>query len=156
MGSIEKLIKNELAIAVNGDIQFSESSNMFFTQGFTSYSGNTYFKGFRFSDKIMITIEIGIGYKYEFLNGITVFAKNGDKNNVLGSRSFHCYVYAQSKAKAEAKEIIIEHLKKKSLNAGMNCDEYVIEKFSNGLIEETNKNQKDVLSNIQFNKLLNS
>lgn len=62
--------KSMAAVFKNAELTYNASKNIILTQGYTSKAGNTYFEGVRFSERIIITHQLGQGYCYLFLNGL--------------------------------------------------------------------------------------
>ena len=65
---------------------YNPEKNVYLTLGYTSAAGNTYFKAVRFSDRLAVHYDIGEGYAYTFLNGITLFAWDGSKAVIIGKK----------------------------------------------------------------------
>ena len=63
-------------------LTYNPEKNVFLTLGYTSAAGNTYYKAIRFSNRLAVYYHIGEGYAHTFLNGITLFAWNGQKANM--------------------------------------------------------------------------
>lgn len=157
MNDAIKLIDQVLPVgAINTSIKYNESQNMFVSSGYTSNAGNSYFQGLRLSDRIFIVIDIGIGYMYTFLNGITIHTAQNNERKVIGSKTYYNQVYNEIKIKEDAKEIVIEELKKESQSKGLKFDENDFIEFVDKLVEDAYKNQIENLKNIQLNKLLSS
>ena len=53
-------------------LTYNAEKNVFLTQAYTSLANNTYYKAIRVSDRLAVAYNIGEGYKYTFLNGITL------------------------------------------------------------------------------------
>lgn len=69
-------------------LTYIAEKNVYLTQGFTSKAGNSYYHALRLSDRIGIFYHIGEGYAHTFLNGITLFAWNGRKAQVIAKREW--------------------------------------------------------------------
>jgi hypothetical protein len=125
----------------NAQLTFNAGKNIFLTEGYTSQAGNTYFQGIRFSDRIVITQQIGIGYFYTFLNGIRIFGFNGKKATLIAEKSYHCCVYCESLVKSEAENLIRNFLKSQSILTGTIVENDVLDSFSKNIVAATMKNQ---------------
>lgn len=154
MSDIVKFIDKVLPMNIGSNIQYSESQNIFMTNGYTSNAGNTYFKGLRLSDRIFIVLDIGIGYAYTFINGITVYANKNDERIMVASRSYHNQCYSETIIKEDAKEIVLEKLKAEAETDGTIFIENEIVEFVDKLVEDTYNNQIETIKNIQLNNLL--
>jgi hypothetical protein len=123
------------------ELTFNAGKNIFLTQGYTSQAGNTYYQGVRFSDRIIITQQLGQGYCYTFLNGIRIFGFNGKEATLIAEKSFHCCVYSEYYVKSESEDMIKEFLKSQAAISGSMVDKQQLDTFAQSLVAETMKNQ---------------
>lgn len=71
--------------ALSGDsVNYDTDKNTFYTAGYTSATGNTYYKTYRLSDSLCISCSLGQGHRYTFLNGLSIFGWDGQKSRLLG------------------------------------------------------------------------
>ena len=73
--------------------------------GYTSHAGNTYYRAIRLSDRLAVYYDLGEGYKYTFLNGITLFAWDGQKANIIAKKTWgwsNWRCFNESEAKEES------------------------------------------------------
>jgi len=136
-------------------IIYNEELNMFFTTGYTSQAGNTYYTGFKMSEKIIITRNIGIGHTHNFINELAIYSILPGYPKLLVKKSFHCKYYQQFDFIAEAKLL----LKAKMLSDARNYNASVDEQWLNGyvasLVEGTYKNQLETLKSLVLKRRLN-
>lgn len=125
----------------SAELTFNAGKNIFLTQGYTSMAGNTYYQGVRFSDRIIITQQLGQGYFYTFLNGIRIFGFNGKEATLIAEKSYHCCVYSDYNVKSESEKLIKEFLKSQAEISGSIVQENQLETFAQNLVEDTMKNQ---------------
>jgi len=125
----------------SAELTFNAGKNIFLTQGYTSMAGNTYYQGVRFSDRIIITQQLGQGYFYAFLNGIRIFGFNGKEATLIAEKSFNCCVYSDYNVKSESEKLIKEFLKSQAEISGSIVQENQLETFAQNLVEDTMKNQ---------------
>ena len=125
----------------SAELTFSAGKNIFLTHGYTSQAGNTYYQGVRFSDRIIITQQIGQGYCYSFLNGIRIFGFNGKEATLIAEKSYHCRFYNESDVKSESETLIKEFLKSQATITGSQIEKSQLDSFSQALVAETMKNQ---------------
>ena len=77
------LIAAKALPALSGSsLTYNAEKNVYLTLGYTSAAGNTYYRAIRLSDRLAVYYHIGQGYAHTFLNGITLFAWNGQKANM--------------------------------------------------------------------------
>lgn len=78
------LIAAKALPALSGSsLTYNAEKNVYLTLGYTSAAGNTYYRAIRLSDRLAVYYHIGQGYAHTFLNGITLFAWNGQKANIM-------------------------------------------------------------------------
>jgi len=142
------------AVFKNAQLTFDAGKNIFLTEGYTSQAGNTYFQGIRFSDRIVITQQVGIGYCYTFLNGIRIFGFNGkfytkaraagashEEATLIAEKSYHCCIYRESYVQTESENLIREFLQSQSVLSGSMVENNVLDSFSKNIVADTMKNQ---------------
>ncbi len=115
----EIIIRN-LGGLVSGNVNYSESSNAFLTNGYTSAANNTYFNAIRFAEGIVIKEDVGQGYIHTFLNGIRIYSLN--EKTLLADRTYHNYRYSRDKVYYESKRMLIELVLCAAKNAGQSID----------------------------------
>ncbi len=81
-----RLVERALPALSGASVTYNPEKNVYLTLGYTSAAGNTYFKAVRFSDRLAVHYDIGEGYAYTFLNGITLFAWDGSKAVIIGKK----------------------------------------------------------------------
>lgn len=97
MNTTLALIAAKALPALSGSsLTYNAEKNVYLTLGYTSAAGNTYYKTIRLSDRLAIYYHIGEGYARTFLNGITLFAWNGQKANIIaqkfwGGSNWRCF-----------------------------------------------------------------
>ena len=74
-------------ITKHPDYYYSESTNSFNSKSYKSTAGNEYHFELRVVEGIITKVEVGIGYKYTFINRIQVFEIKTKK--LLGTLDFH-------------------------------------------------------------------
>lgn len=84
--SIVQLAAKALPTFSGGSLTYNAEKNVYLTLGYTSPAGNTYFQAIRFSDKLIVYYDIGIGYARTFLNGIKLFCWDGQKPTLISQK----------------------------------------------------------------------
>ena len=80
MSTALALVAAKALPALSGSsLTYNPEKNVYLTLGYTSTAGNTYYKAIRLSDRLAVYYHIGEGYAHTFLNGITLFAWNGQR-----------------------------------------------------------------------------
>lgn len=109
------------------------------TSSYTSENGHTYFKSTMFTKRLVISYSIGEGYAYKFLNGITIYAWDGEQTKVIAQKNFTettPYVFTEEKAKREAVELLKDYLLKQAEENGVPLSEASASQLSTQLVEE--------------------
>lgn len=129
--------------ALSGDsFTYNPEKNVFLTLGYTSAAGNTYYRAIRLSDRLAVYYHIGEGHIHTFLNGITLFAWNGRKANIIaqkfwGGCNWRCF--DERSAKEESILMLKDFLKGQVKAMGGMVAESQLLDFSRRMIEETHQ-----------------
>ena len=86
MTALTRLAEKTLPTLSGTSLTYNPEKNVYLTLGYTSAAGNTYFNAVRFSDRLAVYYDIGEGYAYTFLNGITLFAWDGNQAVIIGKK----------------------------------------------------------------------
>lgn len=121
-------------------ITYNPEKNVFLTLGYTSTAGNTYYKAIRLSDRLAVYYHIGAGYVHTFLNGITLFAWNGQKANIIsqkfwGGSNWRCF--SEQFAKEQSIIMLKDFLAGQAKAMGSVIADSQLLDFSRAMIEET-------------------
>lgn len=137
------LIAAKALPALSGSsLTYNPVKNVYLTMGHTSTAGNTYYKAVRFSNRLAVYYHIGQGYLHTFLNGITLFAWNGQKAKIIaqktwGGSNWRCF--NERTAKEESVRMLKDFLAGQAKAMGTNVAESQLLEFSRGMIEETHQ-----------------
>ena len=58
---------------------WDEGQKMFLCEEYESASGNRYYKGVRFCDRIVVVEKVGLYHNWTYIDGIEVYAFNGTR-----------------------------------------------------------------------------
>ncbi len=129
--------------ALSGDtLTFNPEKNVYLTLGYTSAAGNTYYKAIRFSNRLAIYYDLGQGYLYTFLNGITLFSWDGQKANIIARKywdSSNWRIFSEYSAKQESIQMLKEYLQAQAKAMGQNISDNQLLEFSREMVEETTR-----------------
>lgn len=123
-------------------LTYNAEKNVYLTLGYTSAAGNTYYRAIRLSDRLAVYYHIGQGYAHTFLNGITLFAWNGLKANIIaqkfwGGCNWRCF--NERSAKEESILMLKDFLKGQAKAMGSMVAESQLLDFSRSMIEATHQ-----------------
>lgn len=129
--------------AISGDsVSYNADKNIFYTAGYTSAAGNTYFKTYRLSDRLCISCNLGQGHTYLFLNGLSIYGWDGQKSRLLGSWTRPCTtIFSDYKVKEVAMTLVKDYLTTQAKLSGATVPDHQLSAFSKELIEETERKQ---------------
>ena len=141
MSTTLALVAAKALPALSGSsLTYNPEKNVYLTLGYTSAAGNTYYKAIRLSDRLAVYYHIGEGYAHTFLNGITLFAWNGQKANIIaqkfwGSSNWRCF--NERTAKEESIIMLKDFLAGQAKAMGSVIADSQLLAFSRNMIEET-------------------
>ncbi len=69
-------------------VTYDAAKNLYLTDRYTSQSGNSYYKAIKDSDRLTVCCDIGEGYSKSFINGVTMYANDGTRKVMIGSRTY--------------------------------------------------------------------
>lgn len=122
-------------------LTYNPEKNVYLTLGYTSAAGNTYYKAIRLSDRLAVYYHIGEGYAHTFLNGITLFAWNGQKAKVIAQKLWGGYnnwrYFNERTAKEESIIMLKNFLAGQAKAMGSIIADSQLLAFSRTMIEET-------------------
>ena len=123
--------------ALSGEsLTYNAEKNLYLTTGYTSQAGNTYFRAIRFSPRLAVYYHIGVGYAHTFLNGITLYCWDGQKPRVIAQKSYSCFFFSESAAKAESLELLKNYLMGQAKLLGQSVSDCQALDFSRQIMDE--------------------
>ncbi|MBK6964939.1 MAG: hypothetical protein IPH20_13625 [Bacteroidales bacterium] len=114
------VILRNLANFITPAGSYSANANAFLTNGYVSAANNVYFNAVRFAEGLLIKEDIGQGYARTFLNGIQIFSLRDGV--LLSDRRFDCYFYSKEAVLHQSKLMLLDLLKKATVNQGLTID----------------------------------
>lgn len=145
MNTALQLIAAKSLPAMSGEqVSYNAARNVFLSQGYTSAAGNTYYKAVRLSNRLVVYYDLGQGYIHTFLNGIKLFAWDGQKAQLIAQkywggsdwRKFDEY-YAKEQSILMLKCFLEGQLKLQ----GAHISDQELISFARGMVEETQRRQ---------------
>lgn len=137
------LIAAKALPALSGSsLTYNPEKNVYLTLGYTSAAGNTYYRAIRLSDRLAVYYHIGEGYAHTFLNGITLFAWNGQKANIIAQKSWGGSNYRYFNERSAMEESILmlrDFLAGQAKAMGSIVSQSQLLSFSRSMIEATHQ-----------------
>lgn len=125
-------------------LTYNPEKNVFLTMGYTSAAGNTYYRAIRLSDRLAVFYHLGEGYAYTFLNGITIFAWNGQKADIIAKKTWggcDWQCFSESFAREESVKMLKNYLAGQAKAMGYSIPESQLLDYSRNMIAETHQKQ---------------
>ena len=139
---LTRLAERVLPALSGASVSYNADKNTFYTAGYNSAAGNTYYKTYRLSDRLCISCSLGQGYLHTFLNGLSIFGWDGQKSRLLGSWTSPCTTFFSDYAVKEvAMKLVKDYLSSQAKLSGATVPDSQLCAFSKALIEETERKQ---------------
>lgn len=133
-----QLVVNHALPALSGaSVTYNAEKNVYLTTGYTSSAGNTYFKAIRLSGRLAVFYNVGIGYCRTFLNGITLFAFDGIRPQLIGHKTFSSHFFSEEDAACQSVMMLKTFLEGQAKLMGATVLEQQLLDFSRTLVDET-------------------
>lgn len=144
---LTRLAAKALPALSGSSVTYNAEKNVYLTLGYTSPAGNTYYKALRFSDRLAVYYDIGEGYKYTFLNGITLFAWDGPKAVIIGKKMWGGYnwvCFSERFAMEQTIKMLKDYLEGQAKAIGQSISDSTLLSFSRQMVEEVRTSQKRI------------
>lgn len=97
---------------------YSDSQKMFVSAHYTSAAGNMYFKGLRFTDRIVMIEKVGLYKNFTYIDSIELFAFDGGNKVLIGKVDYEKTFYNADRIKEDAKTILSSYIENSAKLAG--------------------------------------
>lgn len=142
------LAEKALPALSGASVTYNPEKNVYLTLGYTSAAGNTYFKAVRFSDRLAIYYDIGIGRSITFLNGITLFAWDGNQAVIIGKKIWGGYgnwvCFSERFAMEQTVQMLKNYLEGQAKVIGQCVSEQQLLSFSRQMVNDVQTYQKRI------------
>jgi hypothetical protein len=138
--ALQTIVMRNLPALSGEPITFNAAKNIFLSQGYISAAGNMYYKAIRISDRLVVFYELGQGYKYTFLNGIKLFAFDGQKATLIAQKywgSSNWVIFNEQFAKEQSIIMLMNFLAGQLKLQGATVSNQEVYSFARNMIEET-------------------
>ena len=117
------LVDHALPELEGKSVIYNAEKKIYLTTGYTSAAGNTYYEEFRMSDRVLLKLNIGQGYAFTFLNGVSLYVYDGKTLKLAFYHGMHNVCYSEHNVEQTSIELIQNYLKSQALMMGYNYDE---------------------------------
>lgn len=145
--ALNRLAAKALPALSGASVTYNPEKNVYLTLGYTSAAGNTYFRAVRFSDRLAVYYDIGQGYKYTFLNGITLFAWDGNKPVIIGKKMWGGYdwvCFSERFAMEQTVQMLKDYLEGQAKIIGQCVSEQQLLSYSRQMVNDVQTYQKRI------------
>ena len=141
MNTTLQTIATKALPALSGEqVTYNAAKNVFLSQGYTSAAGNMYYKAIRLSNRLMVYYDLGQGYIHTFLNGIKLFAFDGQKANLIAQKYWggcDYRIFNEQFAKEQSILMLRSFLEGQLKLQGAHVSDQDLTGFARSMVEET-------------------
>ena len=116
---------------------WNESQKMFITSEYESQSGNRYYKGIRFSNRLVIIEKVGLYHTWTYIDEIEIYAFDGKRPVLIGNQKFEKEFYNPSLIKDACKKSLTNYLSGQMKMMKTACDESRLENMAVQWIDDS-------------------
>lgn len=140
--SLSLIASKALPALTGSSVTYNPEKNIYLTLGYTSAAGNMYYGAIRLSNRLAVFYHIGEGYAHTFLNGITLFAWNGQRANIIAQKFWggcDWRIFNERMAKEESIIMLKNFLAGQAKAMGRMIADSELLRFSRNMIEGTHQ-----------------
>ena len=89
---------------------WDNSQKLFICNEYESANGNRYYRGIRFSDRLVIVEYVGIYHTWTYIDGIELYAFNGKQIELIQKREYDKVFRSESFVRAESEAMVRDYL----------------------------------------------
>ena len=90
---------------------WDNGQKMFICNEMESLSGNRYYMGVRFCDRVAIVEHVGIYHNWTYLDGLDLYAFNGQRVELIQKKEYDKVYRKEEIVRQEAEQMIVDYLK---------------------------------------------
>lgn len=133
---------------------WDEGQKMFLCEEYESASGNRYYKGVRFCDRIVVVEKVGLYHNWTYIDGIEVYAFNGTRLELVQKRDYD-KVHRNEEFIRKELEIMVRNFFEGVLKAQRSCmPQEELEEKAKGIIDGCYKSFLDSDYNTRLTQIL--
>lgn len=89
---------------------WDDGQKMFIIDEYESGSGNHYYRGIRFCDRIVILEKVGLYHCWTYIDGIELYAFNGQKMELIQKRDYDKVYRSEDFVRQESEQMVKDYL----------------------------------------------
>jgi len=122
---------------------YDSTQKMFLSNTYTSESGNMYYKGLRFSERMVMVERIGLYKNWTYIDEVEIYAFDGTQMTIIGKKKFDKQFYHAETIKLEVFELTFDYLKNQMALSGATASDESLKSLTLEIIEDTYRDQLD-------------
>ena len=132
------------------------AQKMFICDEYESETGNYYYRGIRFCDRIVIVEKVGLYHNWTYIDGIELYAFNGRKLELIQKKDYEKQFRKEEFVKKESEEMVKNYLTATLKMHGLSVPEKQVEENAQSLMGNCYKSFLDSDYNAQLMQILPS
>lgn len=134
---------------------YDDSQRAFICDQYESGKGHRYYKALRFCDRLAIVEKVALAYNWTYINGIEIYAFNGQKFELIQKKDFVTSTYRNEKlVREETKKMLQAYLTSMVKTSGVTVPAEQIEDEAHTLVDNSYKSFLDEDYNIRLTQIL--
>ena len=120
---------------------YNDAQKMFISSNYTSAAGHLYYKGIRFSERLVMIEQVGLYHNWTYIDGIELYAFNGTERVLIAKKQFDKVFYNMEFIKEEVNQMLHSYFKSQILLKNENASPEIIEQHTNQTIGSLYENK---------------
>lgn len=120
---------------------YNDAQRMFISSTYTSAAGHLYYKGIRFSDRLVMIEQVGLYHNWTYIDGIELYAFNGTERILIAKKQFDKEFYNTELIKEEVIQMVFSYFKSQLLLKNENASKELIEEHASQTIASLYENK---------------
>lgn len=119
---------------------YNDSQKMFMSAHYTSAAGNMYYKGIRFTDRLVMVEKVGLYKNFSYIDSVEIYAFDGEDKILVGKYEPQKEFYDAIKIKEVARTILISYIQNSAKLVGSIINPSTIEQQAEQLLQAMYEN----------------
>lgn len=119
---------------------YDSTQKMFISNTYTSESGNMYYKGLRFSERLVMVEHVGLYKSWTYIDEVEIYAFDGNQMTLIGKKKFDKQFYNPETIKSEVTGLTFDYLKTQMTLSGAAGTDESLKAMTIELVEDTYQN----------------
>ena len=119
---------------------YCDSQKMFISSHYTSAAGNMYYKGLRFTDRLVMVEKVGLYKNFSYIDSIEVYTFNGEEKVLIGKMDYDKVFYNAEQIKEDTASIIANYIEDSARITGSLMDATRVKQQTAELLQQMYEN----------------